>query len=106
MDRLLTPLVARLLSRFVKGAGTAGSDVKASLSGGGVVLHDLELDLTSLFEDLPVVVNRAFSKRLTVAIPWTSLGSQPIQVYGLMLISLAMTQTCARCRIERSSSPY
>ena len=84
MERLLTPLVVRLLSRFVKGTGKTGSDVRASLSGGGVVLHNLELDLASLFEGLPVAVDRAFAERLTVAIPWTSLGSQPIQVPGLM----------------------
>ena len=80
MERLLTPLVVRLLRRFVKSTGESGSDVRASLSGGGVVLHNLELDLASLFEGLPVAVDRAFAKRLTVAIPWTSLGSQPIQV--------------------------
>ena len=84
MERLLTPLVVRLLSRFVKGAGKTGSDVRASLSGGGVVLHNLELDLTSLFEGVPVAVDRALASRLTVAIPWTSLGSQPIQVPGHM----------------------
>lgn len=81
MDRLLTPIVSRLLSRFVKSAaGKDGSDLRASLSGGKVVLYNLELDLGALFEGLPVVVDRAFAKQLTVSIPWTSLGSQPILV--------------------------
>ena len=81
MERLLTPIVSRLLSRFVKSAaGRDGSNLRASLSGGKVVLHNLELNLTSLFEGLPVTVDRAFAMQLTINIPWTSLGSQPIQV--------------------------
>ena len=84
MERLLTPIVSRLLSRFVKSAaGKDGSDLRASLSGGKVVLYNLELDLMSLFEGLPVLVERAFAKQLTVSIPWTSLGAQPIQVHGV-----------------------
>lgn len=84
MERLLTPIVSRLLSRFVKSAaGKDRSDLRASLSGGKVVLYNLELDLMSLFEGLPVLVERAFAKQLTVSIPWTSLGAQPIQVHGV-----------------------
>ena len=84
MDRILTPVVSRLLSRFIKSAaGKDGSDLRASLSGGKVVLYNLELNLMSLFEGLPVLVERAFAKQLTISIPWTSLGAQPIQVHGV-----------------------
>lgn len=81
MESILTPIVGRLLSRFVKSAaGTDGSDLRASLKGGNVSLHNLEINLDSILHSLPVAVERAFAKQLTVSIPWTSLTSQPIQV--------------------------
>ena len=47
MELLLTPVVNRILSKFVRkvGDGTSGSQLRASLSGGSVVLHNLELNL-------------------------------------------------------------
>ncbi len=102
MERLLTPIVSKLLSRFVKSAaGKDGSDLRASLSGGKVVLYNLELDLMSLFEGLPVAVDRAFAKRLTVSIPWTSLGSQPIQVYRTCLSLTCIANGRSMCRNDR-----
>lgn len=81
MESLLTPLVGRLLSRFVKSAaGSDGSDLRASLQGGNVSLHNLELNLDSLLHKLPLAVERAFAMQLTVSIPWTRLNSQPIEV--------------------------
>ncbi len=81
MESLLTPLVGRLLSKFVKSAaGSDGADLRASLQGGNVTLHNLELNLDTLLHKLPVAVERAFAMQLTVSIPWTSLTSQPIQV--------------------------
>lgn len=86
MESLLTPVVSRLLSRFVKkAAGSDGSDLRASLQGGSVVLNNLELNLVSVLQKLPVGAQRAFAKKLTVAIPWTSLASQPIQVVHVSL---------------------
>jgi len=55
MELLLTPVVNRILSKFVRkvGDGTSGSQLRASLSGGSVVLHNLELNLDrSVFEAL------------------------------------------------------
>lgn len=81
METFLTPVVARLLSRFVKSAaGRDAPDLRANLQGGSLVLHNLELDLDAFLHALPVGVSRAFAGRLTVSIPWTSLASQPIQV--------------------------
>ncbi len=86
MESLLTPLVGRLLSRFVKiAAGSDGSDLRASLQGGNVSLHNLELNLDSLLHKLPVAVERAFAMQLTVSIPWTRLNSQPIEVFSRSL---------------------
>lgn len=86
MESLLTPVVGRLLSKFVKSAaGTDGSDLRASLQGGNVSLHNLELNLDTMLHKLPVAVERAFAMQLTVSIPWTSLTSQPIQVFQSFL---------------------
>jgi hypothetical protein len=50
MELLLTPVVNRILSKFVRkiGDGTSGSQLRARLSGGSVVLHNLELNLDRL----------------------------------------------------------
>jgi len=81
MERLLTPLLNRILRKFVKSSqeGEFGS-FKASLSGGGVLLHNLELDLDSLLPPGVVASRRAFARSLRIKIPWTSLNSQPIEV--------------------------
>lgn len=81
MELLLTPVVSRLLRRFIKSAdGQASSNLRVSLSRGSVVLQNLELDFDELLHKLPVRVERAFARQLRIVIPWTSLATQPIQV--------------------------
>ena len=81
MEVLLTPVVNKLLRRYIKSAeGRSGSSLRVSLSGGSVVLHNLELNLETLLHGLPVTVERAFARQLRLVIPWTSLATQPIQV--------------------------
>ena len=78
MERLLTPLVNRWLQKFVKGSQEGA--FKASLSGGGgLELHNLDLDLSSA---LPAGIEsrRAFARSLRIKIPWTALNTQPIEV--------------------------
>ena len=81
MEVLLTPVVNKLLRRYIKSAeGRSGSSLRVSLSGGSVVLHNIELNLDTLLRGLPVTVERAFARQLKLVIPWTSLATQPIQV--------------------------
>ena len=81
MEVLLTPVVNKILKRFIKSAeGRSGSSLRVSLSGDSVVLHNLELNLEPLLHNLPVAVERAFARQLKLVIPWTSLATQPIQV--------------------------
>jgi len=107
MDSILTPIVGRLLSRFVKSAaGTDGSDLRASLKGGNVSLHNLEINLDSILHSLPVAVERAFAMQLTVSIPWTKLTSQPIQVLcthsiGPLLVACKLTTNMHGMFLER-----
>jgi hypothetical protein len=102
MEAFLTPVVARLLSRFVKGAAGGGDapDLRASLQGGGLALRNLELNLDPFLRGLPVGVRRAFARRLTVSIPWTSLASQPIEVLHPSLYMQCLKHACI-CRQQR-----
>ncbi|KAL4522616.1 hypothetical protein Ndes2526A_g01019 [Nannochloris sp. 'desiccata'] len=82
MERLLTPLVTRLLERFVKRSqeGDAGK-FKVALSGsGGFSLHNLELDLGSVLPADLLESRRAFARSLQIKVPWTALNTQPIEV--------------------------
>ena len=82
MERLLTPIVTRLLQSYVKSAqGKTGADLRVVLSGGSLALHSLELNLDPLLRKFPFLkVHRAYAERLRLVIPWTSLATQPIQV--------------------------
>ena len=75
-----TLLVRRLLQRFIKSAaGERASDLRVSLSGGSLVLANLELNLDALLGRLPLRVERAYARQLRVTVPWTALATQPIQ---------------------------
>ena len=81
MERLLTPLLNRFLRKFVKSSqeGEYGM-FKASLSGGGVQLHNLELDLDPILPAGILASQRAFARSLQVKVPWTALNTQSIEV--------------------------
>ncbi len=78
MERLLTGAVTRMLRKFIRSAGdTSGSELRATLSStGSVVLHNLELDLSSLLDGGPLYARRAFAQCLTLTIRWASLTIQ------------------------------
>ncbi len=82
MERILTPLVTRLLQSYVKSAqGRSGSELRVVLSGGSLTLHSLELNLDPLLATFPFLkIHRAYAQQLRLVIPWTSLATQPIQV--------------------------
>ena len=89
MEVLLTPVVNRLLRRFIKkAAGEEVSQLRVSLSRGSVALHHLELNLDELTAQLPVTVRRAYARQLTIKVPWASFTSQPLQV------------TCCSCKLS------
>ncbi len=73
----------RLLQRFIKSAaGERASDLRVSLSGGSLLLTNLELNLDALVGRLPLRVERAYARQLRVTVPWTALATQPIQARG------------------------
>ncbi len=72
----------RLLQRFIRSAaGERASDLRVSLSGGSLLLTNLELNLDSLLGHLPVQVERAYARQLRISVPWTALATQPIQAH-------------------------
>eukprot|EP00958_Prasinococcus_capsulatus_P010152 scaffold990_cov393-Prasinococcus_capsulatus_cf.AAC.52 len=79
---ILTPVFTTLLKRFVKTDAEQMQSLSVSLTGGSsVVLRNLELNLTELVKRFPISIDRAFVQELSVRIPWTSLGSEPVEVY-------------------------
>ena len=107
MESLLTPLVSRLLSRFVKttSAGSTTEGLRARLSTGGLVLHNLDLNLDQLTQILPALrIHRAFATQLRLEIPWNILfkparvvlsgvevGQQVIYMYIFCSLSLSVS---------------
>lgn len=82
---VLTPLVARLLRRYIKDSEEgSGSSLRVSWSSKGTfVLHNLELDLDRLLGGAGgFAVRRAYARRLEIAVPWAGLLSRPIKVRG------------------------
>lgn len=80
MEFLLTPIVNRLLQRYIKSVdGESSSNLRVSLSGGSVILSDLELNIDPLLQHLPIRENvrvvRAYGKTLSI-----NLATSPIQV--------------------------
>lgn len=69
MELLLTPVVNRVLSKLIKKVGDGSSPMRASLSGGSVLLHNLELNLDRFgTESLHVRASMAVSaKRISNA---------------------------------------
>lgn len=57
MELLLTPVVNKILSRFIKKLddGTPGSQLRARLYGGSFVLHNLELNLDRYLSSIQVL---------------------------------------------------
>eukprot|EP00898_Chlorokybus_atmophyticus_P004731 jgi/Chlat1/5259/Chrsp33S05096 len=78
---LLTPIVLRLARKFIKNADdAAGSDFRASISGGSVIFRNFELNLDEVLQNFPGRVVRTFARELHIKIPWTRLASEPIEV--------------------------
>ncbi|KAK3255667.1 hypothetical protein CYMTET_35163 [Cymbomonas tetramitiformis] len=81
MERLLTSVVTRCIKRFIKVVdGEDTSNLRVGISGGSVILRNLELRLDEFVERLPVSVDRAFARELHIKIPWTRIASEPIEI--------------------------
>lgn len=82
LEGYITPLLTSYLSRYIK--NIKPSDLRLSFWGGDAVLRNLELKLDAIEESLrglvPFDLKSGCVKQLTIHIPWTSIGSEPIEV--------------------------
>jgi vacuolar protein sorting-associated protein 13A/C len=78
-ESLVSGLLQKYLGKYVKNFNTKDLDI--ALFSGKVVLKNLELRADALDElDLPLRVRSGFLGDLTLDIPFSSLGSQPVVV--------------------------
>ena len=82
LESYLTPLLTSYLNKYIK--NLKPSDLQLSFWGGDAILRNLELRLDAIEELLssmaPFEMKSGNVKQLTVHIPWTSIGSEPIEI--------------------------
>ena len=82
LESYITPFITSFLSKYIKNLKPA--DLQLSFWGGDAVLKNLELQLDAIEEALsgmaPFELKSGSVKQLTVHIPWTSIGSEPIEI--------------------------
>ena len=81
LEGYITPLLTSYLSKYIK--NIKPSDLKLSFWGGDAVLTNLQLKLEAIEESfrslgLPFELKSGSVKQLTLHIPWTAIGSEPI----------------------------
>lgn len=78
---MLKHRVESWLSRYIKGVGNTVEGLKVSIWNGEFELSDAELRVEALNALLlPLRVNKAVVKALTVSIPWTQLLKESVTV--------------------------
>lgn len=80
LESYITPLVLSYVDKYVK--NLKPSDLQLSFWGGDAVLKNLELRLDVLEKELgyPLEFRSGRVQELTIHIPWTALGSEPVEV--------------------------
>ena len=80
LESYITPLVLSYVDKYVK--NLKPSDLQLSFWGGDAVLKNLELRLDVLEKELgyPLEFKSGRVQELTIHIPWTALGSEPVEV--------------------------
>ena len=117
LEGYITPFITSFLNKYIKNLRPA--DLQLSFWGGDAVLKNLELKLDAVEEALsgmaPFELKSGNVKQLTVHIPWTSIGSDPIEVtFESMECSVKLkdirslyqpkTETVGTLEAERQSS--
>ena len=103
-ERVASRIVSRFLQRFVRTVeGEEVAAVRVALQQGALVLHNLDLNLSGAWPELfaataprrltagasrkafvpaggATTVERAFAQELRISVPWSSLGTDPLEV--------------------------
>lgn len=80
---MLEGIVASILSRYLGDfiIGLEGENLSFNISGGHVVLENLQFKKECLAElELPITVKEGFLGKFSLEIPWSSMGSKPAVV--------------------------
>ena len=80
LERYITPLLTSYLDKYVK--NIKPTDLQLSFWGGDAVLRNLELRLDVLEKELgyPLALQSGHVKELRIHVPWTTLGSEPVEI--------------------------
>lgn len=80
LESYITPLLMSYVDKYIK--NLKPSDLSLSLWGGDVVLYNLELRLDVLEKELMLPITFLSGKihKLQIHIPWTKLGSEPVEI--------------------------
>jgi len=80
LESYITPLLMSYVDKYIK--NLKPSDLSLSLWGGDVVLYNLELRLDVLEKELNLPITFLSGKihKLQIHIPWTKLGSEPVEI--------------------------
>jgi len=80
LERYITPLLTSYLDKYVK--NIQPTDLQLSFWGGDAVLRNLELRLDVLEKEFgyPLALQSGHIKELRIHVPWTTLGSEPVEI--------------------------
>ena len=80
LERYITPLLTSYLDKYVK--NIKPTDLQLSFWGGDAVLRNLELRLDVLEKEMgyPLALQSGHVKELRIHVPWTTLGSEPVEI--------------------------
>ena len=93
---MLEGIVAGILSKYLGDfiVGLEGENLSLNISGGHVVLENLQFKKECLAElELPITVKEGFLGKFSLEIPWSSLGSKPaVAVIDRVFLLVGPTQ--------------
>ena len=103
LEKYITPVLMYYLQKYVK--NIQPQDLQLSFWGGDAVLKNLQLRCDVLEDELshlPFVVTAGKIQELTIHVPWTTLGSEPVEITAVNIDCSAAFRNGEKSRDERS----
>lgn len=102
LEKYITPVLMYYLQKYVK--NIQPQDLQLSFWGGDAVLKNLQLRCDVLEDELshlPFVVTAGKIQELTIHVPWTTLGSEPVEITAVNIDCTAAFKNGQESRDER-----
>jgi hypothetical protein len=102
LESIAASLLTKYLGDYVEGLDA--NNLKLNLSAGDAVLTNLKLKKSALETlELPITIKNGFLGKLTLQIPWSSLGSKAaiIRIDGVYLVAGPKSRTKATAEEEK-----